>query len=434
MGGKTTNAADGLLAICYKARNMTRAVTVAGLAALLTYGAIQVAGHLVGRIAAAAGVDPYPHAWHGYEMYPSATTILAFVAAGAVGAVVSRRRGGRLVHGILASLFPVFLLTIVLVVLMDSVGTALGWIVVASAASLIGAAPFSRRAAAGCVCVGLVPLLFVATSAQPSGVQTHKDIVYATVDGKPLALDVYVPESASSPPLVVWVHGGAWNTGTRANVPMVFVENGFATASVDFRQASDARFPAQVHDIKAAIRFLRGSAAKYGYRTERIAIAGNSSGGHLAALVGVSSGHRELEGAIGDQLQHSSAVQAIVSYYGASNLRSILSQSTPFGLNVRRPALERLLGALPDQVPELAALASPVSHVDKSDPPLCLLHGDQDPQMPINQSHELEGAYKKLGLDVHLRVVHGAAHGGRVFYAPEHLDPVIAFLRRAIGR
>jgi dipeptidyl aminopeptidase/acylaminoacyl peptidase len=123
-----------------------------------------------------------------------------------------------------------------------------------------------------------------------------------------------------------------------------------------------------------------------------------------------------------------------VSYFGASNLTTILEQSTPFGLNMRRPALERLLGALPKDAPELAALASPISHVDASDPPLYLLHGDQDPQMPINQSHELEGAYEKHNLDVHFRVVHGAAHGGDAFYSPENVRLVLAFLQRTVGK
>jgi len=217
-------------------------------------------------------------------------------------------------------------------------------------------------------------------------------------------------------------------------VPKVFVANGIATASLDFRQSTEARFPAAVHDIKAAIRFLRAKAPQYGYRIDRIAIGGSSSGGHLAALVGVTNGHKELEGTVGKYLEQSSSVQAIVDYFGASNLTTILTQSTPFGLNMRRPALERLLGALPENNKELALLASPVFHVDRSDPPLLLLHGDQDPQMPINQAHELDGAYKKLGLDVYFDVLYGGAHGGDRFFSAEHLDRALAFLRRTIGR
>jgi acetyl esterase/lipase len=260
----------------------------------------------------------------------------------------------------------------------------------------------------------------------------YKDVVYVTVDGKDLGLDVYVPAGVQSPPLLIWVHGGAWSSGTKAQAPMIFVANGFAVASLDFRQSTEARFPAQVHDIKAAIRFLRAKASTYGYRTNRVAIGGSSSGGHLAALVGVSNGHKELEGSVGVHSMESSAVQAILDYYGASDLNTILAQSTPFGLNMRRPALERLLGALPEQVRELATLASPVTHVDRGDPPLYLLHGDQDPQMPINQSHELDGAYKKLGLDVTLDVVHGAAHGGEAFMSGEYLTRALAFLKRTL--
>jgi acetyl esterase/lipase len=275
--------------------------------------------------------------------------------------------------------------------------------------------------------------LVIPAMSEAQAAREDKDVIYATVDGKDLGLDVYLPAGVQSPPLLVWVHGGAWSSGTKAQAPMVFVANGFAVASLDFRQSTEARFPAQIHDIKAAIRFLRAKAGTYGYRTNRVAIGGSSSGGHLAALVGVSNGHQELEGSLGAHLKESSAVQAILDYYGASNLNTILAQSTPFGLNMRRPALERLLGAPPEQVKELATLASPVAHVDRSDPPLYLLHGDQDPQMPINQSHELDGAYKRLGLDVAFDVVHGAAHGGEGFMSGEYLTRAVAFLNRTIG-
>ena len=297
----------------------------------------------------------------------------------------------------------------------------------------MGSANSTRALAPFILSIAAVACLFtIATSAQ--AVREYRDVVYATVDGKSLALDLYLPAMVDSPPLLVWVHGGAWSQGTKAQVRREFVEKGIATASVDFRQSGEARFPAQVHDIKAAIRFLRAKATTYGYRGDKVAIAGSSSGGHLAALVGVTNGHPKLEGSVGEHLSQSSTVQAVVVYFGASNLTTILSQSTPFGLNMRRPALERLLGAVPDQAPELANLASPVSHVDRDDPPLFLLHGDQDPQMPINQAHELQGAYKRLGLDVRFDGVHGAGHGGDVFYSTEHLRPVLDFLARALAR
>lgn len=260
----------------------------------------------------------------------------------------------------------------------------------------------------------------------------YRDVVFATVGDKTLALDIYLPNASENPPLLVWVHGGAWRSGSKTDVPSVFVEHGFATASVDYRLSPEARFPAQVHDIKAAIRFLRARGEEYGFRTDRIAIAGSSAGAHLAALVGVTNGHAELEGTVGNNLDESSDVQAILSYFGASNLTTILNQSTPHGLSVRKPALDLFLGGQPDAVPDVAKLASPVFHVDTGDPPLLLLHGDQDPQMPINQSHELEGIYRQHGLDASLDVVHGAAHGGPAFYQDNHLINALDFLERTI--
>jgi acetyl esterase/lipase len=259
-------------------------------------------------------------------------------------------------------------------------------------------------------------------------------VPYAGEAGSVLGLDLHMPPGVSNPPLVVWVHGGAWRQGSRASVRREFSERGYATASVDYRLSTVARFPAMVHDIKAAIRMLRARAGDFGYRADRIAIAGDSAGAHLAALVGVTNDVEALEGTVGAHLDQSSAVQAIVAYYPATNLATILAQSTPFGLNVRVPAIELLLGAQPDRAPDLARLASPVTHVDAADPPLLLFHGDQDPQMPINQSHELYGRYDALNLDVDLVVVHGAAHGGDVFYENTNLDRALAFLARTIGR
>ncbi|HVZ33893.1 MAG TPA: alpha/beta hydrolase, partial [Polyangiaceae bacterium] len=259
-----------------------------------------------------------------------------------------------------------------------------------------------------------------------------KDVKYASAGATPLLCDVYLPEGGAHPAgMIIWVHGGAWRAGSRSSVELLgMTARGWALASVDYRLSTTAKFPAQIFDIKAAIRFLRAHAAEYGYPPDRFVIAGSSAGAHLAALVGVSNGERDLEGTLGDNPGVSSDVQAIVSLYGASNLTSILSQSTPHGLEVRVPALELLLGGAPDRVPELARLASPVFHVDAGDPPLLLFHGDQDQQMPINQSHELEGVYEKLKLPVRFVVVHGSGHGGPAFTAPQNLDLIDAFLRQ----
>jgi acetyl esterase/lipase len=274
-------------------------------------------------------------------------------------------------------------------------------------------------------------LLFV-TLAPCRGQETTLDLEYARVGDHSLKLDLHRP-ALTEAPLVVYVHGGAWRSGSKANVPVAdLIAHGFAIASVDYRLSTEARFPAQVHDIKAAIRFLRAKAGLLHLRTEKIAIIGSSAGGHLAALTGVTNGVKELEGTVGDHLDQSSDVQGIVSFYGASNLQSILAQSTEHGLKVRVPALQLLLGGQPAEKPELAKLASPVAHLDREDPPLLLIHGDADPQMPPEQSQELAKGYEALHLPVRLITLPGSQHGGDEFYDEERTAIVAKFLDKVL--
>lgn len=277
------------------------------------------------------------------------------------------------------------------------------------------------------VCLLMLTAAFVPARAE----KIVRDLTFATVGDSVLKLDLYLPEAGAPAGLIVWVHGGAWRAGSRNDVDLKgLVARGWAIASVDYRLSTVARFPAQIHDIKAAIRFLRAHAADYGYPTSRFVIAGSSAGAHLAALVGVTNGHAGLEGAEGGFTGESSAVQAIVDLYGASNLTTILSQSTPHGVAIRVPALNLLLGGQPEAMPALARLASPVFHVAVSDPPLLLEHDDQDPQMPINQAYELRDAYEKLRLPVVFQVMHGSGHGGPAFTDEANLVLIDTFLRQ----
>jgi acetyl esterase/lipase len=277
----------------------------------------------------------------------------------------------------------------------------------------------------------LVFLLVAASALAQTNRTLVPDILYARVGDQALQLDLYLPPGKPLAPLIVWVHGGAWRSGSKKSMPLTkLVDDGYSIASVDYRLSTQAKFPAQIHDIKAAIRFLRAHGTQWHLSTEKIAIAGDSAGAHLAALVGVSNHHPELEGEVGTDRGQSSDVQAILSFFGGANLTTILKQSTPHGLSVRKPALDLLLGGQPENVPALARLASPVFHVDAQDPPLLLLHGDQDPQMPINQSLELWNAYRKAGAPVQLEVIAGAEHGGQLFYDAERLALVKNFLRR----
>ena len=282
-------------------------------------------------------------------------------------------------------------------------------------------------------CFRFLLLLALAGALPVAPAATRPDLEFARVGEHVLLLDLHLPAPAAAPaPLIVWVHGGAWKGGSRREHPLApLVARGWAVASVDYRLTPVAPFPANIHDLKAAVRFLRARHADLGVAPDRIAIAGASAGAHLAALVGVTNGHPELEGEVGAHRDQSSAVQAIVSFYGASNLETILAQSTPFGLNVRVPALQLLLRGQPVEQPALARLASPVAHVGPGDPPLLLFHGDQDPQMPVAQSLEFWGAYEAAGLPVRFVPLHGSKHGGREFYDETRLALVREFLARA---
>jgi acetyl esterase/lipase len=261
-----------------------------------------------------------------------------------------------------------------------------------------------------------------------------KIIVYAEAGNRKLLLDIYMPPSEKSPFLIVWVHGGAWHSGTKEAPPLELLSAGYAIASIDFRVSTEAPFPAQVHDIKAAIRFLRGNANKYGYRKDKIIIWGSSSGGHLAALVGTTNNDSYMEGNEGNYLKESSSVQGIIDFYGPTNFLTILNQSTPHGINVRAPALAILLGKPVEQAEDLAKKASPVYQVDPSDPPMLIVHGEQDIQVPINQSLELMNVYKKNSLSVQFEVIPGAGHGGDVFYKTDGLVWMKAFLKNVLGK
>jgi len=264
--------------------------------------------------------------------------------------------------------------------------------------------------------------------------KTIKDIEFAKIDGHSLKLDLHLPKDAKNSQLVVWVHGGAWRAGAKDRMPIKdLVPYGYAVASVDYRLTPVAKFPANVHDIKAAVRWLRAHAKKYGFKAQKVGIAGASAGGHLVNSVGTSNGHKELEGEVGEHREQSSRVDAIVSFYGAANLTTILHQSTPHGLSVRVPALKLLLGDTPDAEPELAKLASPVFQLEGDEPPLFLIHGDQDHQMPINQSIELFGKYQELKLPVQMEFIYGGGHGGRQFYDAKRIGQVAQFFRKHLA-
>ena len=270
---------------------------------------------------------------------------------------------------------------------------------------------------------------YIITTQAQSEPEILKNIVYAEDGDKKLQLDIYKPTQQKEPYLIVWVHGGAWHSGSKENPPLGLLPYGFALASVDFHASTEKPFPANVYDIKAAIRFLRANAKKYGYKADKIIIWGSSSGGHLAALIATTNNNVTLEGNLGDYPNISSSVQACLDFYGPTNFLTILNQSTPHGLNVRLPALAILLGKPVEQATELAKLASPVYQVDITDPPIFIVHGEQDNQVPINQSVELWSAYKNQKLKVEIEFVPNVGHTDSIYYKKEMIEKADRFLK-----
>jgi acetyl esterase/lipase len=225
--------------------------------------------------------------------------------------------------------------------------------------------------------------------------------------------------------LIVWIHGGAWSGGDKRDCPALrFVERGYAVASVNYRLSSDAPFPAQIEDCKAAIRWLRAHARPYGYDPDRIGVWGSSAGGHLVALLGTSGDVEEFD--VGPHRDVSSRVQAVCDFYGPTDLLRMGEQSGPesrIDHDAPDSPESRLVGGPIQQRRELATQASPITFVSKERagriPPFLILHGDRDDTVPIGQSERLHRALRDAGVASEYHVVEGAGHGGGGFNGPE---------------
>lgn len=256
-----------------------------------------------------------------------------------------------------------------------------------------------------------------------------KDIEFATVDGHSLKLDLYLPKD-ENPPLVVWIHGGGWRGGSKERCFVKWLaDDGYAVASISYRLTDKAIFPAQIHDCKAAVRWLRANAERFGYRTERIAVAGASAGGHLAALLGTSGGVKELEGTVGGHLDQSSRVDAVIDFYGATDF-VLRSKTQPGRANKKGSVVYLLLGGGANEKVELAKLASAAYHVTADDPPFLVFHGDQDKKVLPDQSERIRDVYEKAKLLITVHFLRGSGHGGSEFFEGQQRKRMVEFLDR----
>ena len=267
----------------------------------------------------------------------------------------------------------------------------------------------------------------------PPGVTLLKDLEYGRADGRAMLLDVYLPQKGQKPlPLVIWIHGGAWMSGSKddPSPALRFTADGYAVAHVGYRLSQEARFPAQIHDCKAAVRWLRANAQNYNLDPNKFAAWGGSAGGHLVALLGTSGGAPELEGHVND-LKESSRVQAVVDWFGPTDFLQIGNAESDLQHNAPDSPESKLIGGAVLENKEKAAKASPISYVSKDAPPFLIMHGDRDRTVPFNQSELLYAALKKAGVDVTFVPMKGAGHG---FGGPEAIGPVSDFLTRCFNQ
>ncbi|HST19957.1 MAG TPA: alpha/beta hydrolase [Blastocatellia bacterium] len=265
-----------------------------------------------------------------------------------------------------------------------------------------------------------------------------RDREYARVGNKSLKLDLYLPQGQGPFPLIIWVHGGGWTSGDKslsADSPQFRqTARGYAVASINYRLSQEAKFPAQIEDCKAAIRWLRAHATQYNLDPSRIAAWGSSAGGHLVALMGASAGATDLEGD-GGNLDYSSRVQAVVDWFGPIDLlkMSVDSLSFPCSLidhnSVFSPE-SLLIGCAIQSCPDKTERANPINYVSADDPAFLIMHGTDDCLVGPTQSQRLFNALAAAGVEASLKFIKGAGHGGSEFDNLENRKLVDDFFDR----
>jgi acetyl esterase/lipase len=267
----------------------------------------------------------------------------------------------------------------------------------------------------------------------PEGTVLNGNIAYNNDTLKKHQLDIYLPANTQGKiPLVVLIHGGGWlvndkyaDIGYMGNTVSALINNGMAVASIDYRFASQAQFPALIQDCNQALSFLVRNADKYHLDVNRVALMGFSAGGHLASLQGLAN-NNQIPAFFMNGKSQKFNIKAVVDYYGPSELTAMPSSEDP------KAPEAILLGATPIARPDLAKVASPVTYVDKNDPPFLIFHGEKDDMVPNRQSKLLSGWLSAVGVKNELTVVPNAPHFGKMFDTAEYKDKVVGFLKEAL--
>ncbi|MDE0467812.1 MAG: alpha/beta hydrolase [Candidatus Poribacteria bacterium] len=263
----------------------------------------------------------------------------------------------------------------------------------------------------------------------PEGVTVYRDIAYVADGHERQKLDLYIPDEGENLPLIIWIHGGAWLGGDKAHYnPRGYLKSGYAGASINYRLSQHAIFPAQIKDVKAAVRWLRANADTYRLDPNRFAAWGSSAGGHLVAMLGTTGDVNEFE--VGENLEVSSRVQAIVDYYGPTDFLQMDTHRLPDGLVHDAPDSpeSKLVGGPIQEHKDRVAKANPITYVSDDDSPFLIIHGDQDKLVPYQQSVLLKDALEKAGVPVTFYKVEGGGHGW--FRDPKVPELTKAFLEK----
>lgn len=280
-----------------------------------------------------------------------------------------------------------------------------------------------------------------------AAVEVHRDLAYATTSERELMLDLYLPEDRREPcPIVLYLHGGAFMVGAKedhaeARLPPV-ARRGIGVASASYRLTDVAHYPAQLHDVKAAVRWLRAHAAEYGCRGERLGAWGASAGGYLALMLGLTAGSPEHDGDLGDHLDQSSAVDATCAWFASGDMLHPVAPppgrplppvvTIPWPPPGPSPAARLLgLGDVADD-PDSVAAASPINHVAGARGVFLLMHGDADAMVAEDESRRMHEALVAAGADSTFLLLPGANHEDPLFHSPAALGAVAGFFAAAL--
>lgn len=241
------------------------------------------------------------------------------------------------------------------------------------------------------------------------------NLIYANAGTHQLRLDLFLPDSNGPFPLIIWVHGGAFREGNKENPRAKrMVQQGYAVASINYRLSQVAIFPAQIHDCKAAVRWLRAHAADCELDANRIGVWGGSAGGYLVAMLGIIQDNAELEGELGNQAV-SSRVLAVCDWYGPSDFLRMNDVPGTMDHDASDSPESQLIGAPIQEHPELSTRANPISYITQQTaqeiPPFLIMHGADDLTVIPNQSELLHQALLEAGVDSTLVILDGLGHG-----------------------